>query len=135
VPDQTAQVRADWDRLLLLRQEVYRHLEAARKDKIIGSGLQAKVRISAPQETHGLLDRHRETLRYLFIVSQVELEALSGSGNGAGLKIEVMPADGQKCERCWNYSTQVGVDPEYPTVCERCSQWLPEILATAREGK
>ena len=133
VPTGTEQLRAEWDRLLLVRQEIFRHLEAARKDKVIGSGLQAKVRISAPPETYGLLERYRETLRYLFIVSQVELQTLSGSGNGAGLKIEVLPADGKKCERCWNYSTKVGDDPEFPTVCERCSGWLPEILATAAE--
>jgi len=56
---------------------------------------------------------------------------LSSSGNGGGLKIEVLPAEGKKCERCWNYSTLVGADLEFPTVCERCSGWLPEILATA----
>jgi len=131
MPSGTEQLRADWDRLLLIREEVFRHLESARKDKVIGSGLQAKVKISAPPETYILLDRYRETLRYLFIISQVELQTLAGSGNGAGLKIEVLPADGKKCERCWNYSTQVGTDPEFPMVCERCSGWLPEILATA----
>jgi isoleucyl-tRNA synthetase len=131
VPSGTEQLRADWDRLLLIREEVFRYLETARKEKVIGSGLQAKVRVSAPAETYGLLDRYRETLRYLFIVSQVELQTLASSGNGAGLRIEVLPADGKKCERCWNYSTQVGADPEFPTVCERCSRWLPEILATA----
>jgi isoleucyl-tRNA synthetase len=32
-----------------------------------------------------------------------------------------------KCERCWNYSTRVGEDKQYPTVCERCSAVLKEI--------
>ena len=131
VPTGAQQLRTDWDRLLRIREEVFRHLEAARKDKVIGSGLQAKVRILAPPDTSALLERYRETLRYLFIVSQVELESRLGSGKGAGMKIEVLPADGKKCERCWNYSLQVGADPEFPTVCERCSGWLPEILATA----
>ena len=119
LPSGTEQIRVDWDRLLLVRAEVFRHLEAARKDKIIGSGLQAKVTVSAPTESYGLLERYRETLRYLFIVSQVELKKLV-SGNGAGMKVEVSPAEGKKCERCWNFSTQVGSDPEYPTICERC---------------
>ncbi len=113
---------------MLVREEVFRHLEVARKDKTIGSGLQAKVRLSAPAETFMLLQRYRETLRYLFIVSQVELGALPGDGNGGGLKVEVLLAEGQKCERCWNYSTQVGIDPAYPTICERCSAALEEIL-------
>ena len=123
LPSGAEQIRADWDRLLLVRAEVFRHLEAARKDKVIGSGLQAKVTISAPAESYDLLERYRETLRYLFIVSQVELKRLV-SGNGAGMKVEVSPAEGKKCERCWNYSTLVGSDPEYPTVCERCSAVL-----------
>jgi isoleucyl-tRNA synthetase len=131
VPTGAEQLRADWDRLLLVREEVFRHLETARKDKVIGSGLQAKVKISAPADTYNLLDRYRETLRYLFIVSQVELHALSSSGNGSGLKVEIVPADGRKCERCWNYSTQVGRDPAYPTVCERCSAALNEFFATS----
>jgi isoleucyl-tRNA synthetase len=126
VPASTEKVRADWDRLLLVRSEVFRYLETARKDKVIGSGLQAKVTISAPVETFKLLERYRETLRYLFIVSQVELEPISASGNGSGLKVRVSLADGQKCERCWNYSTHVGDDPAYPTVCERCSAALQE---------
>jgi isoleucyl-tRNA synthetase len=118
-----------------VREEVFRHLESARKDKVIGSGLQAKVRISAPPESYALLERYRETLRYLFIVSQVELESLAGSGNGSGLKVEVLPADGQKCERCWNYSTKVGSDPEFPTVCERCGPNLREIFAASSGAK
>jgi len=124
-------IRAEWQRLLLVREEVFRALETARKDKVIGSGLQAKVAISAPAETYELLEKYSGTLRYLFIVSQVELQQLPGHGNGSGLKMEVKPANGTKCERCWNYSTQVGNDPEYPTVCERCSDVLHEMFATS----
>ena len=127
VAGDTELIRADWDRLLLARTEVFRYLETARKDKVIGSGLQAKVTISAPVEAYRLLERYRETLRYLFIVSQVELEPQSEGGNGSGLKVKISPADGQKCERCWNYSTHVGEDSAYPTVCERCSAALQEI--------
>jgi isoleucyl-tRNA synthetase len=63
----------------------------------------------------------------LFIVSQVTLEhSMSGNGTG-GLKVEVSKADGEKCERCWNYSTHVGEDSKYPTVCERCAPVLREL--------
>jgi isoleucyl-tRNA synthetase len=127
LPAGTDQLRNDWKRLLLIREEVFRHLEAARKDKTIGSGLQAKVTLSAPVDTLALLERYRETLRYIFIVSQVELRPSTSDGNGAGMKVEVFPAEGQKCVRCWNYSTHVGDDPNYPTVCERCTAALSEI--------
>ncbi|HWC19358.1 MAG TPA: class I tRNA ligase family protein, partial [Terriglobales bacterium] len=125
------QIRTDWQRLLLVREEVFRALETARKEKVIGSGLQAKVAISVSSETYELLQKYFGTLRYLFIVSQVELQELPKHGNGSGLKVEVFPADGTKCERCWNYSTQVGNDAEYPTVCERCSAALHEMFATS----
>ena len=55
-----------------------------------------------------------------------------GSGNGTGgVHIEVKKADGGKCDRCWNYSTHVGEDKTYPTVCERCSAVLKELEARA----
>jgi isoleucyl-tRNA synthetase len=62
----------------------------------------------------------------LFIVSAVDLT--EGAGNGTGsVQVEVKKADGQKCERCWNYSIHVGEDKNYPTVCERCSAVLKEL--------
>src|SRR5215469_1791403 len=134
VPADCDRVRADWQRLLLVREEVFRALETARKDKVIGSGLQAKIAISVSSDTYGLLQEYFGTLRYFFIVTQVELQQLPGHGNGSGLKVEILPADGTKCERCWNYSTQVGLDAEYPTVCERCSAALHEMGFTESVG-
>ena len=64
----------------------------------------------------------------MFIVSAVTLEQKSGNGAGS-VAVQVSRADGQKCERCWNYSTHVGDDPAYPTVCERCSSVLKELEA------
>ena len=61
-------------------------------------------------------------------VHRVGSNAGAGFGNGTGgVKVEVKKADGQKCERCWNYSTHVGEDKKYPTVCERCSAVLKEM--------
>jgi len=121
------QLKSDWQALLKTREEVYNALESARQAKLIGSGLEAKVTLEAPESIYSVLEKHRELLRYVYIVSAVELRK-SVSGNGAqGLKIEVTRAPGQKCERCWNYSTQVGEDGNYPTVCERCSAVLREF--------
>jgi isoleucyl-tRNA synthetase len=116
----------DWTALRSIRDEVLKALEEARNNKLIGTGLEAQVAISAPDPLHSVLKRHGRQLRYLFIVSAVSLN--QGSGNGAsGVRVEVKKADGQKCERCWNYSTHVGEDKNYPTVCERCSAVLKEI--------
>ena len=116
----------DWNQLRAIRDEVLKILEEARNEKLIGTGLEAQVQITASDSLYSLLQRYADQLRYLFIVSQVHLA--QGSGNGTGsVKVEVKKADGLKCERCWNYSAHVGEDKNYPTVCERCSAVLKEL--------
>jgi isoleucyl-tRNA synthetase len=116
----------DWKTLRAVRDEVLKALEEARNNKLIGTGLQAQVAITASDPVYSLLKRYEAQLRYLFIVSNVTLT--QGSGNGtSGVKVEVKKADGTKCDRCWNYSTRVGEDKNYPTVCERCSAVLKEL--------
>jgi len=113
---------AAWERIFALRDEVLRSLEAARTDKQIGSSLEAKVVLTVDGGTARALIDHYEQLRYIFIVSQVEVH------EGDGLKVEIVRADGEKCERCWNYSTRVGEFSKWPTVCERCDQALTESV-------
>jgi isoleucyl-tRNA synthetase len=116
----------DWTTLRSVRDEVLKALEEARNNKLIGTGLEAQVAITAPDPLSSVLKRYEGQLRYLFIVSAVSLK--EGSGNGASsVQVEVKKAEGKKCERCWNYSTHVGEDKDYPTVCERCSAVLKEI--------
>jgi len=116
----------DWNTLRSVRDEVLKALEDARNNKLIGGGLEAQVHLTSPDPLYALLKRYEAQLRYLFIVSAVSLT--QGPGNGTGsVHVEVKKADGQKCERCWNYSTHVGEDKNYPTVCERCRAVLKEI--------
>jgi isoleucyl-tRNA synthetase len=122
-------IRGEWQTLRAVRDEVLTALEAARNNKLIGTGLQAQITITSADPVYSVLARHADQLRYLFIVSAVRLEqAPSGNGSG-GVKVEVSKADGQKCERCWNYSVHVGENADYPTICERCSAVLKEIEA------
>jgi isoleucyl-tRNA synthetase len=114
---------ATWDRLYEVRDEVLRALEEARVAKQIGSSLEAKVVVSALGETLALLRNYEKDLRYVFIVSQVEV--VEGSQS-----ITISRAEGEKCERCWNYSTRVGESEAYPTVCERCVAALIEMGTT-----
>ncbi len=116
----------DWITLRSVRDQVLKALEEARNTKLIGTGLEAQVTLSAPDPVYSVLSRHADQLRYLFIVSAVKITLASGNGTGA-VRVEVKKADGTKCERCWNYSTHVGEDKEYPTVCERCSTVLKEL--------
>jgi len=114
-----------WGQLFEVRDVVLRVLEEARVAKTIGSSLEAAVEIAASGKTYELLESYRDDLRYLFIVSQV---SLTKTEVGEPV-VKVRRADGQKCERCWNYSTQVGESARYPTVCERCAKALQEIEA------
>ncbi len=118
-------LRANWESLFEIRDEVLQSLEEARIAKQIGSSLEARLEISAAGDNYDLLVRHRDELRYLFIVSQVEV--VRSDEGASGVVIKVLPAEGKKCERCWNYSTRVGESERYPSVCERCVQALAEI--------
>jgi isoleucyl-tRNA synthetase len=119
------QLMSDWERLFSIRDEVLKRLEEARNAKTIGSSLEAKVILTADKATTRFLIPYYEDLRYLFIVSQVEVH------EGDALSVEVQTADGEKCERCWNYSVRVGESAKYPTACERCVAALGEIEQSA----
>lgn len=114
----------NWHTLFEIRDNVLQSLETARIAKQIGSSLEARLEISAGSENYELLRRYQDQLRYLFIVSQVELIR---SEEGPDLTVKVLAAEGRKCERCWNYSTRVGESVRYPEVCERCFIALEEI--------
>ena len=116
---------SDWTRLFEVREDVLRVLEEARIAKQIGSSLEAGVEISASGHAYELLEQYRDDLRYIFIVSQVDV--VQSNEGASGVSIKVYPAAGSKCERCWNYSTRVGESTRYPTVCERCLAALEEI--------
>jgi isoleucyl-tRNA synthetase len=117
----------DWQTLRAVRDEVLKALEEARNSKRIGGSLEAQVLVTAPEPAFTLLKRYEPQLRYLFIVSAVETRLATSPDGTGGVKVEVQKAPGQKCERCWNYSTHVGEYKTYPTVCERCSAVLKEL--------
>ncbi len=111
-----------WERIFAIRDEVLKALEEARGAKQIGSSLEAKVVLTADAETTRFLLDYFDQLRYIFIVSQVEVH--EGSTDAL---VRIEKADGTKCERCWNYSIRVGEFANYPNVCERCIEALNEI--------
>jgi isoleucyl-tRNA synthetase len=109
---------AEWEKIAEVREAVLKTLESVRQAGVIGNSLDAKVILHSGEATAALLRRHETDLRYIFIVSQVELT--SDSAHDAELQVQVQRADGTKCERCWNYSVHVGEDKAYQTLCERC---------------
>ncbi|HWT87876.1 MAG TPA: class I tRNA ligase family protein, partial [Candidatus Angelobacter sp.] len=120
-----------WELLAKVRAEVLKALETARNEKKINSGLEAKVLLAADLELKAKLKSQLAHLPGLFIVSQVDFLT---AGNGdfkseavPSLSVTIQKADGKKCDHCWNYSTHVGENSRYPTICERCSPALAEI--------
>ena len=115
---------ANWDRLVKVRSTVLKALEEARQKKLIGNGLEARVCLAMDGELGRLLADYAAELPMLFIVSQVTLEPDSSAGD---LAVRVERANGRKCERCWKYSTDVGADAAWLTICARCVQAVEEI--------
>ncbi|MBN3958709.1 isoleucine--tRNA ligase [Nostoc sp. NMS8] len=124
-----------WETLRQLGTDVNKVLEQARIEKLIGSSLEAKALIHIPHKQLGdaikafnpVKGNGIDELRYLLLTSQVELldsaqglQGLEYTAQTEDWTIAVVKADGQKCDRCWNYSTHVGESAEHPLICERC---------------
>ncbi len=116
---------AEWQAISEMREEVLKALEEVRQSGIIGNSLEARVDIQAAGPSLALLRRHESDMKYIFIVSQVVIK--QGPETQDGIEIRVSKAEGRKCERCWNYSIEVGKDQIYPTLCDRCLPVVREI--------
>ncbi|MFH1737284.1 MAG: class I tRNA ligase family protein, partial [Actinomycetota bacterium] len=116
-----------WATLIGIRNDVLKALEVARNSKLIGNALEAKVELYLKGNLIKLLQKNETLLPMLFIVSQVSVEGAKKPPADAfvsqkvkGMAVYVKKADGVKCERCWNYSLEVGADKEHATLCPRC---------------
>ncbi|UKO95850.1 isoleucine--tRNA ligase [Nostoc sp. UHCC 0870] len=124
-----------WEALRQLRTDVNKVLEQARVEKMIGSSLEAKALIHIPHKQLGdaikafnpVKGNSIDELRYLLLTSQVEvldsaegLQGLKYTAQTQDWGIGIVNAEGEKCDRCWNYSTHVGESAEHPLLCERC---------------
>jgi isoleucyl-tRNA synthetase len=103
-----------WARILAVRTAVQKELEAVRQSGAIGSSLQAEVDIVAPSEDAPALASLEDDLRFVMITSAATVHP------GDALKVTVRPSSATKCERCWHYRTDVGIDRAHPGLCARC---------------
>ena len=126
------EIENKWVEIIKVRKEANKSLEKARqgKDRIIGNSLDAKVMLhSTDAEIQKFLVENREKLELALIVSEVEIvenidETFTKGEEATDLYIKVLHAEGEKCERCWKYSKEIGKDPEHPTLCPRCASVL-----------
>ena len=114
-----------WDQIIKVRAEVSKALEQARVKKVIGHSLDAAVTLAASPALQEFLSPYAAELKSIFIVSKVDMvESVAGETYAAetvpGLTIQVTAAPGEKCERCWSYSEELGLDKDHPTICPSC---------------
>ncbi|GJL60484.1 MAG: isoleucine--tRNA ligase [Nitrospirales bacterium] len=127
---QDSQLHATWAYLFQVRSKVQFALEKSRRDKVIGSSLDATVILLATEPNYTLLKRYLTDLPALFIVSCVKVEAIPTLPEAdlveasLGWAIEIIKAEGAKCDRCWNIRQDVGSHPQHPALCGRCVEAL-----------
>ena len=117
LPEVDEALLAKWSRVRHVRETVNKEIETVRTAGGVGSSLQATVKLTVPADDHAVLASLGDDLKFVFIVSQVTL--LEGDA-----RLEVIPANAAKCERCWHYRDDVGVDIAHPTLCGRCTSNL-----------
>ena len=105
-----------WQAVREVREAVTAAIEPLRADKSVGSSLQAEVAITAPDALAGYLKALGEELRFALLVSKVSV------AKGDELSVAAKVSDGEKCERCWHYTDDVGSVAAHPTLCARCAE-------------
>ena len=116
-----------WERILEIRAVANKALEEARKEKVIGLSLDAQVHLYLPEKIYQFLQPFQKDLKSIFIVSSVTLHSFtSGTKDEKEVRAEVLPAEGGKCERCWNYDISVGAHKEHRTICQRCIEAIQQ---------
>lgn len=105
-----------WQAVREVREAVTAAIEPLRADKSVGSSLQAEVAVTAPDTLAGYLKALGEELRFALLVSEVSV------AKGDELTVAAKVSGGEKCERCWHYTDDVGSVAAHPTLCARCSE-------------
>lgn len=134
-----AALEQKWDRLTAVRDDVLKALEEARKAKLIGNSLGAAVELFPEVETYELL-KGVDRLDQFLIVSAVTLHEPGANPSAEalaydGLHVKVAQAEGEKCERCWVISPEVGKDAAYLDLCHRCATTVRNHYADVVAGE
>ncbi len=121
---------ARWEHFRTLRNLAFLSIEPMRKEKIIGSGQEAVVRVSTDVSSAARLDAN--LLATLFIVSHVDVVGDQPGPVAPGEEVvAATKSPYPKCERCWNLRPSVGQDAEHPTLCDRCTRVIRALPSSA----
>ncbi|TWT04706.1 isoleucine--tRNA ligase [Planomicrobium sp. CPCC 101079] len=121
-----ADLESKWTQFMTIRDDVLKALEEARAAKTIGKSLEAKVTVYGSEEAKNLLASVDSNVGQLFIVSQYEFGGAKEAAPEHALQlgqvaVVVEKAEGEKCERCWTISEEIGKNETHPTLCPRCA--------------
>ena len=114
VPGSDTGLPAKWSRIRAIRELANKEIETLRANGKVGSSLQAALTLTVAADDYALLSSLGDDIKFVFITSAI------GLLQGDAIQISVHPSTAVKCERCWHYCDDVGVDPAHPTICARC---------------
>jgi isoleucyl-tRNA synthetase len=123
-----------WRTMITLKGEISKVIETARQAKVIGHSLDVSVGLFLPPAiARELTAGAEEEMRSLLIVSQLrflsrdQLVDPVSSDVVEGLQVSVAKAEGEKCHRCWIYSTTVGQNSDHPAICRKCAETIAKM--------
>ena len=135
--------RGAWEMVMDIRAGVTRAIEPLRKEGVVGHALDTHVTLYVNEKLRAAIEDSGADMRSICIVSQLELADFKDAPEAAlasaqldecpGLAVGVRKAGGDKCERCWMYSEELGTDADHPTLCPRCAAVMKELGVEAGE--
>lgn len=139
--DNQASILENWESFMKVRANVYKALEIARDNKLIGKSFEAHVKLYVADEIHAKLSNLNADLRQAMIVSRLDILPIDQAPVDAQdfdqVKVKIEKAEGEVCPRCRMIKTDIGVDKDLPEVCEHCAEIIrhdfPEALTEGLE--
>jgi isoleucyl-tRNA synthetase len=125
LPEATGMNDRFWEQVMEVKAAVNKELEKQRTEKLIGAALSAEVTLFCDEALGSVLGQLEDELRFVLIVSHVQLRPLKDAGDAAltelaALRLRIEPSSHAKCVRCWHYRPDIGVHAEHPQLCARC---------------
>ncbi len=126
-----------WENMLNIREDVFKALELSRQSKLIGTSLAAYVHVYPSKESATVLESYK-AWDDLFIVSGLTIHPVGTSVpaeavKGEHVSVQVVVADGQKCERCWKVTLDIGAHVKHAALCRRCANVIESSSVTTTQ--
>ncbi|UOQ93099.1 isoleucine--tRNA ligase [Halobacillus shinanisalinarum] len=116
-----------WDHFMDVRDDVLKALEVARNEKVIGKSLEARVTLVPKDDKTRDVLTSIDHIHQLLIVSDATVASEANDAKPYDhVDVEVAKHSGEKCERCWVSSDNIGKDDDHPELCVRCATVVKE---------